>query len=258
MGKYDSTMTRVKPVFDQLKEMDPTGSSWLPRLIALPSGGNQVLSRPDCRFEITDYGWGSSEKKLDPPVALLSWLIRHPRRPVAGELSSDPVKAHTRGEWIKGCRKTMLEGLNLLRDNSGGEDWHVFEGQTQPDVYIETDNLILVIEGKRTEKQPTVRTKWMQGRNQMLRHLDCAWEISGGKQVLGFYIVESKGSESTPPEWRGFAVDTTNPAMIATSLPHRGPEEQQAIAACFVGVTTWQRVCKEFGIDWAKLPDECP
>ena len=32
MGKYDSSKTRVVPVFDRLVEKDPTGAAWLPRL----------------------------------------------------------------------------------------------------------------------------------------------------------------------------------------------------------------------------------
>jgi hypothetical protein len=72
---------------------------------------------------------GDKEKKLDPPVALLSWLIRHPRPPLSGTLSLDPDKAEKRSEWIAGSETRRLEGLALLRNNPNGEDWHLFEGQ---------------------------------------------------------------------------------------------------------------------------------
>jgi hypothetical protein len=147
--------------------------------------------------------------------------------------------------------------LNLLRDNPAGEKWHVFEGPTQPDVYIQTPDLILVIEGKRTERGPTVKTTWMPGRHQMLRHMDCAWEIAGRRKVLGFFIVEGENEDGEVPEkWIDFSRQTIAPESIASSLPHRGPEEQQAIASCFIGVTTWQNVCSEFGLDWDALPGQ--
>jgi hypothetical protein len=172
-------------------------------------------------------------------------------------LSSDPVKAEKRRQWIEGSRERIIEGLSLLRRDPNSYGWYIFEGRTQPDIFIETDDLIVVIEGKRSETKPTTTTKWMQGRNQMLRHLDCAWEIRGGKQLVGFFIVEGNGrSEDVPPDWHTFAADTISHPTIASSLPHRGQEEQDGIVSCFSGVTTWQRICAEFGLDWTLLPDK--
>ena len=150
----------------------------------------------------------------------------------------------------------MTEALSLLRHNPQGEGWHIFEGETQPDVYIETSNLVVAIEGKRTEREPTTNTTWMIGRHQMLRHIDCAWEARGKKQVVGFFIVQGEGGkEEVPAKWQEFAKNTIGAEALACSLPHRGPEEQREIAACFTGVTTWERVCREFGIDLKSLPD---
>jgi hypothetical protein len=250
MGKYDSSKTRVVPVFDTLMRMDCTGSAWLRRLLQLPTGGSALQPPGDWELEIQDWGWGDAEKKLHPPVALLSWLIRNPQRPSSDERSSDPVKAQKRRELMAGSRTRTLEALALLRDNPNHEDWHVFEGPSQPDVFIETPSVLIVVEGKRTEPKPTTSTKWMVGRHQMLRHLDCAWEVRGQKQVVGFFVVEGDGGgEQVPQRWLGYARDTTGAASIASSLPHRGPEEQRQIASCFIGVTTWRRICREFGID---------
>jgi hypothetical protein len=148
-----------------------------------------------------------------------------------------------------------MEALRLLRNNPEGEDWFLFEGPSQPDVYIETRDLIVIIEGKRTEPGPTKITKWMPGRHQMLRHIDCAWEVRGPKQVIGFFIVEgSDKSESVPANWLTFSRETISDRALATSLPHRGPDERSGIAGAFKGATTWQRVCREFNIEWSKLP----
>jgi hypothetical protein len=254
MGKFDSSKTRVVPLFKNLLKKDETGCSWLPKLISLPEGEHRISQPLNFNFLIREHRWGKDEKKLDPPVALLSWLIRHPGKPLSGDLSSDPTTREKRRQWIEGSRDLIIEGLGLLRNNPDGEDWHIFEGQTQPDVYIETDDLIVVIEGKRTEKEPTTATKWMEVRSQMLRHLDCAWEIRGNKQLFGFFIVERNGlSVDIPPQWKKSTADTISPKMIASSLPHRGPEEQKEIASCFIGVTTWQRVCQELGLDFSEI-----
>jgi hypothetical protein len=255
MGKYDSSITRVVPVFDMLKE-GKDSEGWLQKLISLPTGGSPVALPPGCRFSIDECCWGNNEKKLDPPVALLSWLIRHPR-PVSAKLSVNDDKAKKRQELLTGRQELVLEALSLLRHNPTREDWHIFEGQSQPDVYIQTPDLIVIIEGKRTEKKPTTSTKWMTGRHQMLRHIDCAWEIAGSRKVIGFFVVEgNSGSCDVPPEWIQFSQQTVTPEAIASSLPHRGPEEQLEIAKCYAGITTWQRVCSEFCISYDALPDE--
>jgi len=256
MGRKNSSMTRVVPVFDRLYKEDGNGESWLRKLLSLPIGGHSPCLAPGTGFSIEDVGWGSREKRLAPPVSLLSWLIRNPRQPVYGNLSSDPNKARKRQEWIEGSGDRILEGLSLLRANPDGEDWHIFEGKTQPDVYIQTPDLLTVIEGKRTEKKPTTSTKWMVGRHQMLRHLDCAWEIAARRKLLGFFIVEGVGSTpEVPDRWVEYAGHAVCSEAKRSSLPHRGPEEQAAIVSCFAGVTTWQRVCAEFDIPFDSLPD---
>jgi hypothetical protein len=256
MGKHNSTKTRVAPIFDQLYMNDNSGHSWIPKLISLPVGGNSVRFSVNCDFTIQESMWGDKEKQLDPPVALLSWLIRHPRPPLSGTLSSDPDKALKRSEWIAGSETRRLEGLSLLRNNPNGEDWHLFEGQTQPDVFIQTPDVVVVIEGKRTERGPTTNTKWMAGRHQMLRHIDCAWEVAGNRKIIGFFIVEGTDNDRlVPTPWIEYARQTVAPDAVASSLPHRGLEEQNGIASCFAGVTTWQRLCKELKQNWAALPD---
>jgi hypothetical protein len=255
MGKHNSSKTRVEPVFERLSKSDPTGESWLPKLLKLPICGNTVSLAPNCLFGIQEKFWGGDELKLDPPLALLSWLIRHPQELARCEAARDTRMTRERRELLDGSRDRMLEALALLRNNPNGKDWHIFEGKTQPDVCIMTPSLVVVIEGKRTEKEPTTATRWMLGRHQVIRHLDGAWEIRGKRHVIGFFIVEGEGEE-VPASWREFAINTTSTATIASSLPHRGPSEQNEIASCFAGVTTWQRLCKEYNIEHRSLPDE--
>ena len=255
MGKRDSSKTRVAPIFNILCASDKTGKSWLPKLLCLPIVGTSVLPNPSWDFTIEDKGWEPNEKKLEPPVSLLSWLIRHPRMPSDGQLSENASKAQKRKELIEGSYTRLREALSLLRENPLKDDWHIFEGNTQPDVFIETPDLMIVIEGKRTEREATKETKWMPGRHQMWRHIDCAWEIKGKREVFGFFIVEGLGLSCDAPEkWIRETKITMSKEALAFSLPHRGPEEQEEMRKSFLGLTTWQRVCRDFGIDWNLLP----
>ncbi len=96
----------------------------------------------------------------------------------------------------------------------------------------------------------------MPVRHQMLRHIDCAWEIKGRRQVIGFFIVEADGSNGAVPLfWQDQARRTISKEAVMSSLPHRGPEEQEGISRSFIGLTTWQRVCKEFGVDSTRFQD---
>jgi hypothetical protein len=155
---------------------------------------------------------------------------------------------------------TIGEALALLsKPPMPARAWYVLEGPSQPDVYLETSDTIIVIEGKRTEPAATRTTDWMETRDQMLRHLDCAHASSGGKSVLGFMIVEGAGgatATAVPKIWDDEASATVSPSMLAASLPHRLEEERTAIADSFLGVTTWQAVCSRFDIDYNTLPDE--
>jgi hypothetical protein len=63
---------------------------------------------------------------------------------------------------------------------------------THPDEFIKNRDLVIVIEGNRTKRKPRTSTKWIKGRHQMLRYIDCAWEIKGKRQVIAFFIVEGE------------------------------------------------------------------
>jgi hypothetical protein len=254
LGKYDSSLTRVVPVFEELSKRD--SFSWLPQLLGLPICGNAISLPEGCDFRVQACDYGEKERKLAPPLALLSWLIRHPERLAQCSAAHDASMPPERRELLAGREGRITEALALLRQHSQGKEWYIFEGETQPDAYIETAGLVVVIEGKRTEREPTTNTTWMPGRHQMLRHIDCAWEIRRRKQVVGFFIVEGAGGlAEVPPRWREFATRTVSSDAIASSLPHRGPEEQREIAACFAGVTTWEKVCRELRIDISSLPE---
>lgn len=251
-GTRDSSKTRVVPVFDQLWKRDPTGRSWLPRLLSLPAHGT-ASTAPANVGVLRERNWGPDERGLCPPVSLLSWLIRHLEQPSGGQ--TEPIDRR-RIDLMGRDPATIQQALSLLRAGASERKWYVFEGVTFPDVFLATDDLVVVVDGKRTEAGPTTATKWMPVRHQMLRHLDCAYEIIGHRQLLGFFIVEGDPAGQVPQPWVDACKATTSSEVLQRSLPHRSEEERLAIANCFLGATTWQRVCSELGLAYESLPDQ--
>ena len=256
MGKYNSSQTRVEPVFKWLCDNHSNGQSWISRLLFLPTYGRsryEHVSGHD--LSIIEKGWGKTEKALSPPVSLLSWLIRNLSGKSNHPLSKDPLKAQKRKGLLNGSATRIREALELLRKNPMDTDWHIFEGETKPDVYIETPSVIVVIEGKRTESKATTSTTWMPSRHQIWRHIDCSWEIRGSKQVYGFFIVEGVDGKLSE-HWINEIKLAASDDAIRSSLPHRGPEEQDAIASCYLGGTTWHNILQEFDIPEYVLIDK--
>jgi len=131
--------------------------------------------------------------------------------------------------------------------------WYVLEGRTQPDACLESETFLLVLEGKRTERKATSSTTWLPRRSQILRHMDAAFEISEGRRVFGLMIVEGPGgADSVTPSayWLNQAEEEISDSSLSASLPHRTVAERAHIAEGFLGVTTWQAVCKRFGLPW--------
>jgi len=127
------------------------------------------------------------------------------------------------------------------------------KADSQPDALVETETLLLVVEGKRTERKATVATTWMRRRSQMLRHMDAAWEVRGGRRVLGLMIVEGqRGIGATTPteHWLREADEQVLEQTLTASLPHRTPAECNQIADGFLGVMTWQKLCSDLGLPW--------
>jgi hypothetical protein len=262
MGERDSSKTRVAPVFKRITRanQDP----WLDQLLTLPTRFDGVpKTTPSPVGDVVDKAWGPDEKKLDPPESLLSWLVLHPERLTAGSIygNASSETREKRRRLLAGDNQVRQEALRLVHDASQRRpwpnEWYVLEGRTSVDAFFRTTKAVVVIEGKRTEEGPTTDTTWMPVRHQILRNLDCAYEAFPGFQIWGFFIVEGNAPVSTdvPDIWKRFSKETISRSAVEGSLPHRSHPDQLAIAHAFLGVTTWQTVCDQFGIGFASLPD---
>jgi hypothetical protein len=247
-GIRDSSRTRVAPVFDLLQGRT---DDWVRTLLRLPHGLREKppdLSPLNLQYE-RGY-WGQTEHGLDPPVSLLSWLIRNPTPQLRAQ-----DRHPERSLLAIGDPATVIRGLHALRSSAAPKGWHLLEGPTFPDVLIETPDALIVIEGKRTELGATVDTSWLTGRHQIWRHIDAAWEMRGRRQVFGFFIVQGEEPGGLlPTHWHDAFGVAISSVALDTSFPHRSSTERDGIAACLLGGTTWQAVCAAFGIAPGSLP----
>lgn len=247
-GQYDSSKTRVSPVFDALERRT---DDWVRNLLLLarhPGVAPGVLEGLDLHFSV-GY-WGESERGLAPPLTLLEWLVRNVDPARIG-----PEESPERQRLAARDAATIDEALDSLRAGPRGKKWYVLEGPTYPDALIETRDAIIVVEGKRTEAGPTTYTKFLDGRHQIWRHIDAAWEQRDGRQVFGMFVVEGAGDgdSALPAVWREACDATLHAETLCRSFPHRTAEERDAIARCFVGATTWQRLCEAFDLPASTL-----
>ena len=259
MGRLDSSKTRVAPVFDRLFDCDPTGAVWLDRLIRVGSRASEV-DLPSPVGELVPghpRTWGENEWPLSPPLGLLEWLIQNITTEAVAKSDTSEETRLKRLALAHRDPDVVQEALTRLRAGEKGKKWFVLEGESYPDAYIETDSIVLVVEGKRTERSTTGKTTFMKKRSQLIRHMDAAWKVADGRRVLGLLLVEGESPDPmlVPERWSSASAEQLRPALLVPSLPHRTVEERDAIAGSVLGAATWQRVCEEFSIDWPPVED---
>ncbi len=201
--------------------------------------------------------WGQNERPLQPPRELLEWLVRNVSVESVAQSRDAGETLNKRRSLANSDPEVLKQALERLRAGERGRKWFVLEGKSFPDAYLEAHRIVLVVEGKRTERSTTTKTKWMGKRSQLIRHMDAAWEVASGRAVFGLLLVEGELPDPllVPEQWYAASTEQLRHDLLIPSLPHRGAEERQAIADGVLGVATWQRVCREFAIDWPPAPD---
>ena len=252
-----SSQSRVAPIFNWLLQSDPTGQRWLAPLLRLPRRTSFAPPSFDPGV-LRETAWIPKERGLQPPRELLQHLVARGTtlRPKRGRTRASEDTEALRDKLLGGDAETIREATALLEQPTlPRKAWYILEGPTWPDVYLRTDRLVIVIEGKNEEPEHTTRTDWMEVRYQMLRHIDGAWpKTAADPPVVGFYVVEAEpGSTKVPDKWLRFSDETVSEHALVGSLPHRSAEERAAFAESFLGVTTWQTVCEALGIPSAVL-----
>lgn len=265
MGKFNSSITRVWPVFDLLLDRDANGTTWLKDLLRLAPKSplkQELLARPlgnllphlseftrpiprNLRKELGPQ-WSEAlqrirwafEVDLYPPAKFLRWLLNNPKKlswPGEHERRWRELSETTkefRSALKRGCPKTTGLALQLLERQGPEKSWHAWwalEGRTSVDCYLETDELILLIEGKRTEKVSD-KTLWFAARDQLVRNLEvaAAEAARAGKNFAVLLCAEEHLN--------------VNEQTIEQSLPHFSRGNRDELAKHYLGCITWEQI----------------
>ena len=242
---YDSTKTRVIPLFDFFSG-DITKIN---KLLSLLSEPNKVLLS-DNNLIIR---YGTNEMTIPPTKKLLNWCIEN--LPLLMIPKNYGVKRNSetynkRDSLFKGDTNSKSKAFTLLHQNkSPKRDWYIFEGYTHPDIYIETEDTIIVGEAKRIEPKLTTSTEWLKKRDQLIRHVDAI--IDSGKKVYSFLII----SENKINTYNLSAYNDLS--YYKESLRHRNDMEIEKIKSTYLGYTTWDEIQKAFGVNFPKTVLDC-
>src|SRR6266576_3010209 len=115
MGLFDSSRTRVAPVFDALFASDPTGRKWLSRLLALGSRSARLEGVGDLGVLPKEHPmwWGRNERVLSPPRALLRWLVSNASPPASPPSWGSDAVRRRRELLVHRDPTTIQEALQL-------------------------------------------------------------------------------------------------------------------------------------------------
>jgi hypothetical protein len=259
MGRWNSSVTRVRPVFDQLLARDATGMSWLPKILECAGRNSVYATSLVPKLQPLDEVTRKKpyEGEAYPPAAFLRWLIENPgsmRWPMEkGERkqSRNAVVQQFRERLFglhgdEAQRAAVQQGLNELERlgprGSIQKAW-AFEGITKIDCRLQTPNLFLSVEGKRRDVLSS-RTEWFPSRNQFFRNLEAGREAAGNRDYAYLLVVEDDRAVVDPSR-----MDS------ASSLPHLTAQARAELLSKFIGTLTWRGLCEATGIDWSTLPD---
>jgi len=256
VGKYNSSETRVRPIFDKLLAQDPTGQQWLTKLLKMGSRAGQMTVPSDvgCLVEEKRY-----EFSVNPPKSFLEWLLVHrnelqmPADRFWKEWSPDTQQK--REKFMDGDEEVLTEALDSLHSCKKMPDrtWWRLEGVTKVDCALITATTVVFIEGKRTEMGASKDILWYPQRNQVLRNLDCAAELArqtGRPNYFVLLVVEKPLVEADPIRQQEIkAVEDMK--TVDESLPHLSKGERAELMRHYLGYTTWQDI-----VDGFSLPKE--
>ena len=234
MGKYNSSKYRVVPFVEVIKSDEDSFMRFL-EMVGLPP-----LKFPN---NYHAFWYGDREKQLKPPKQHLAALIDY----FATKKCFKKTNYGKKRNALFGIdpsadrEKARVEAQRLLEETYGNDPlpkaWYIFEGCTNPDIYIEGDDYVIICEGKWTESHITTKTTHLtdenEFRSQMIRHIQGALNQTN-KTVYAFYIIDAGC---------GYCSDLTLDALkTQLELETIPPANKKEILEAFRGFTTWQKL----------------
>jgi DNA-directed RNA polymerase specialized sigma24 family protein len=193
------------------------------------------------------------EHRLPPPEGFLRWLIENPDQmtwPQDGKkkrrfgANTQEWRAKLLGKSETGVSAAQQEARRELERCGAARSWRkwwAFEGYTSLDCCLETDRLVLAIEGKRTDVLSR-SIDWYSHRNQLVRNLEVTQQAAQGRDFALIVIAEEE-------------IEPVTDDMFEKSLPHLSPDEQMGLRRHYLGCVLWRDVCQATGIPYSSLPD---
>lgn len=235
MGQWDSSKTRVQPVFRQLFDWDPTGEKWLLPLLQLGSRSRDVQI-PKLGHLVGDPHF---EHPLLSPSDYLTHLINTPSRVNWKSLATiEGEETRQKREQLRSGNRTVQdEALSRIKKSreSGRGKWHVLEGTTSADSFLRTSYAEVFFEGKRTEPLKH-STTWDGSRHQVFRNLDSLRAACQTDCFLLMLVVE----EGLPAHRDAHLYDRFE--IARQSWPQLDQCTAERLYASYLGFTTWQSI----------------
>jgi len=251
-GPFNSSVTRVRPVFKALFERDPSGESWLPGVLELCPEGHRVPAGVRAApgrllsglLTTRPYGWVELEQCFErgvpPPEPFLRWLIDNSKRLT---WPRNPGKGAETLRWRRqlcghqpALREAARDEARRLLAECGAArsrwQWWAFEGFTEVDCWLETEQIVLAVEGKRRDIL-SAATACYPARNQLVRNLEVVGHQANGKAAFVMLGLEQPTVELTPE-------------AVAESTPHLSDLERQQLLERYLGQLTWRQIVDRF------------
>ena len=255
MGRNNSSELRVRPLGEYLLKNKADVDKLL-HLVGCSRVCFGMFDDGKVFFSAKDQdGHSRSELGLEPSAEHLKGIInffekkadendREYARKYVGKSKDSHTKAE-REKWFENCRSE--DAFNAL---DRGETWPVFEGKTRPDLIIEGERYVIIIEGKLTEKEATKKTVYLRSRDQMVRHIQGALNHFKGKKIIAFYIVPEGFKELGLLKER-----TCINEVLEVEADKYGIslESCEKIRKSYYGCTTWEKVEKTLKISFPEV-----
>jgi hypothetical protein len=174
-----------------------------------------------------------------PTKPFLRWLITHPDQltwPDGGKRRFPKTMQKRRKDLVgdNGARaqqKARREALQLLLHYGvcrSRNKWWAFEDFAFADCYIETEELVVLFQGRRASPLPPA-TDWFPQRDQLIRNLEIAQEI--GETIDKDYAVMVLAEDDIGP---------VSEEVFEASLPHFTSAERRDLMGHYIGCVRWK------------------
>lgn len=239
MGKYNSSIYRVRP----LMEMIRNDFQMYQKVLGIV--GIHDIGMPESYWYD---GFDCAEKQLKPSKEHLESLIEYISKKDFKnvEIRNEKRKALCTSSpdiRMSTC-KEAIEELNRMYNSltPSSKLWFIFEGYTNPDIFIEGEDYVIICEGKWTESHITTHTTNLSAkdgeyRNQMVRHIQGALNYTK-KKIYAFYIVDEKSGYLEKLTKEAFTAQLEQETISINDI------EKANIINAFYGFTTWQEIEK--------------